>query len=222
MKKFLLLLVAFCSLQTILLAQPMPDSTILSMVAPENFTVKFETSTGNFLLHAHRSWSPLAVDRFFALVSHNFYDSVVIFRVIPNFVAQFGLTNSAAANAAWVQTPVQDEPVKTGNKRGTVSFARAGKDSRTIQLFINLKDNDLLDVSDYIGFPPIAEVVDGWDAIMKFNADYGDDPAMKQGEIAEGGMVYTQKEFPKLDYIIKARIVQDEPVPKKKGKTGKK
>lgn len=204
-----LLFALFILVHTIGCAQQTPD-TLVTPAAPDSFKVAFKTSKGEFTATAFRKWSPKGVDRFYHLVNTNFYDSVVIFRVVKGFVAQFGLCNSEEKNMFYRSRPIGDEPVATSNKKGTISFARSGKNSRTSQLFINLKDNPFLDDMDFggaVGFPPIARIDNGMEVVDQLFGGYADAPTSRQDSIATKGMSYTQRVFPKLDYIISARVV---------------
>lgn len=188
---------------------PRPDQP--APRAPETFRVRFETSRGPFVVEAHRSWSPHGVDRFYQLVSSGFYDGVRFFRVIPGFVAQFGIHGDPAVAAAWENMVIPDDSVVQSNIRGTISFATAGPNTRTTQLFINYRDNVAL---DRIGFSPIATVIEGMDVVDSLYGGYGDGPpdgrGPDQGRITREGNRYLEREFPKLDFIRTARIV-DEP-----------
>ena len=130
--------------------------------APEEFRARFETTKGNFDIYAKRSWSPKGVDRFFQLLKNDYYQDIAIFRVVPNFVAQFGIHNDSILNTKWGKNGIEDEPVLQKNDSMTISFARGGVKTRSNQIFINLKNNNRLDHIDYggvKGFPVIAKVI---------------------------------------------------------------
>ena len=188
---------------------PRPDQP--APRAPETFRVRFETSRGPFVVEAHRSWSPHGVDRFYQLVSSGFYDGVRFFRVIPGFVAQFGIHGDPTVAAAWENMVIPDDSVVQSNIRGTISFATAGPNTRTTQLFINYRDNVAL---DRMGFSPIATVIEGMNVVDSLYGGYGDGPpdgrGPDQGRITREGNRYLEREFPKLDFIRTARVV-DEP-----------
>lgn len=184
----------------------------LTKKAPETFRARFETTQGNFDIYAERNWSPAAVDRLYQLLKYEYYKDVAIFRVVPNFVAQFGIHNDSILNEAWGKKGFVDEPVIEKNAKMTIAFARGGKETRTNQIFINLKDNYRLDTLAYsgvTGFPVIAKVIDGEENILKFYDGYGDKLGRKQGEISKQGNVYLKKNYPKVDYIIKAYLLKD-------------
>ena len=183
----------------------------LKKEAPAVFKARFETTKGNFDIEAHREWSPMAVDRLYQLIATDFYTDIALFRVVPNFVAQFGIHDNSELNKAWNSYKLPDESVTKSNAEGTLSFARGGKESRGTQLFINLKDNARLDsifYSDVTGFPVVAIVTDGMDVVKTFYDVYGELPGRKQDSIQKLGNSYLKSTFPKLDYIKKAYIVK--------------
>jgi cyclophilin family peptidyl-prolyl cis-trans isomerase len=169
----------------------------------ETFQVKLETTQGDVLLRVEKSWAPLGVERFRALVESGFYDGAKFFRVVPGFVVQFGLPADAAANAGEATASIKDDPVTQSNTRGRLTFATAGPNTRTSQLFINLGANTFLDNQ---GFAPFAEVVEGMDVVDKLFSGYGERP--NQGQIRVNGNKYLDASFPKLDGITKATIIE--------------
>ena len=170
--------------------------------APAEYKANFDTSKGLFVVAVHKDWAPLAADRFYNLVKNGFFDDARFFRVVPNFMVQFGMNGNPAVTKAWSSTPMKDEPTKQTNKRGYVTFARTGApNSRGTQVFINYKDNGFLDQQ---GFAPFGEVVQGMDIAEKITSQYGEKPG--QGEITSVGNAYLMKEFPKLDFVNKATI----------------
>ncbi|WP_299013013.1 peptidylprolyl isomerase [uncultured Polaribacter sp.] len=179
--------------------------------APETFTARFETTQGNFDIEAKRAWSPKGVDRLYQLISKNYYTDIAIFRVVPNFVAQFGIHNNTFINKSWGDQSIADEPVLEKNEKMTIAFARGGANSRSNQIFINLEDNFRLDNLDYggaKGFPVVAKVISGQENILKFYSGYAEKPAKKQGQIAKFGNTYVKENFPKIDFITKAYILK--------------
>ena len=192
-------------------AQYFPDDRIED-VAPDSFLVQFETSKGAFTAKVHRGWSPLAADRFYHLVRLQFFNDVSIYRVISNYVAQFGIHNDKEVNSGWRRLGIDDEPVKMTNRKGTISFARSWPKTRTTQLFINLKDNaqlDSLKISGVVGYPPFAEIVDGIGVVDAFNGQYANAPALRQDSINVKGREYLDRAFPGLDYIVDVKIVEE-------------
>ena len=174
----------------------------LTEQAPATFQAAFDTSKGRFVVEAHREWAPLGADRFYNLVKSGFFDDVRFFRVIGGQLAQFGMHGDPRVQAAWRDAEVQDDPVRHGNVRGSVSFASRGPNTRTTQLFINLTDNRAY---DRLGFAPFAEVVSGMDVVDGLFAGYEERP--EQPLIDEEGNAYLTREFPNLDYVKKAAII---------------
>jgi peptidyl-prolyl cis-trans isomerase A (cyclophilin A) len=177
-----------------------PEGSSARTVVPDSFRVNFETSRGTFAVECVRAWAPNGVDRFHELVQQHFYDQTRFFRVIPGFVAQFGLSADPKNNAAWDKT-IPDDSVRQSNTHGMLTFAMQGANTRTHQLFINLVDNKQL---DGMGFAPICHVVDGLTVVDSLYSGYGDSP--DQTAIQRTGNSYLDREFPKLDYIKTARI----------------
>ena len=169
--------------------------------APATYKAKFETSAGDFVVEVHRAWAPKGADRFYNLVKHGFFDDCRFFRVVPNFMVQFGINGDPAVQANWVNNRIADDPVKESNKRGYITFATAGPNSRTTQVFINFADNTGLDRQ---GFAPFGTVTTGMEVVDKINAQYGQKPV--QAQIQSQGNAYLNKDFPKLDYVKKATI----------------
>ena len=193
--------------RTVPLLAPAPDR--LDAVGPDSFTVRFATTRGDFDLKVHRDWSPRGADRIYWLVNHRYYDGVRFFRVVPNFVVQFGMHGDTAINRAWKDRRFTDDSVKRGNVRGTLSFATGGANTRTTQLFINLKDNQRLDP---MGFSVVAQVVAGMGVVDSLYQGYGDGPPRGKGPsqdtIAKEGEAYLARDYPRLDRVVTARVVQ--------------
>lgn len=177
-------------------------------VAPDQFRVDFETTRGTFRIEVQRDLAPVGVDRFYYLVTHGFYDGLAFFRVIENFIAQFGIHSDPVINRVWRHAQIPDDPVVESNLRGTLAFAKAGPDTRTTQLYFNLRDNENLDA---MGFAPFAHVIDGMDVLDSIYSGYGEGwpsgNGPNQEEIQEQGKTYLSEQFPHLDYIIEARIL---------------
>ena len=171
------------------------------------YKVNFDTSKGAVLIEVHRDWAPLGADRFYTLVKSGYFDGARFFRVLPGFMAQFGVAGDPKVTAKWKDANLQDDPVKQSNTRGMVSFATAGPNTRTTQLFINTADNSRLDGQ---GFSPIGRVTDGMDVVDHFYSGYGegapDGNGPAQPLIEEQGNAYLEKSFPMLDYIKKATV----------------
>lgn len=180
-----------------------------SISSPARFQARFRTSCGSFTVDVRREWAPRGADRFYDLVSDGFFDDARFFRVIEGFMAQFGIAGSPAVSARWGEARIGDDPVVASNTRGRVSFASAGPDTRTTQLFINFGDNTALD--DH-GFAPIGEVVDGMDVVDRIHAGYGEGVPRgngpSQARIQREGNAYLKSEFPDLDYIESVELVE--------------
>jgi peptidyl-prolyl cis-trans isomerase A (cyclophilin A) len=176
--------------------------------APEEFTVKLETTKGEVLIDVHPSWAPLGAKRFRTLVEASYFDDAAFFRVLDGFMAQTGLNANPAQTKKWRNRRIQDDPVTQSNQRGTVSFATSGRDSRTTQFFINYGDNSKL---DRMGFSPFGKVRD-MSAVDQLYSGYGEGfpngKGPSQQKINMQGNAYLKAEFPKLDYIKSARIVK--------------
>ncbi len=175
---------------------PLPNVT-----APATFKVDFDTTKGHVILEISRALAPIGVDRFYNLIQAKYFDGARFFRVVPGFVVQFGLAADPDTISTWDQ-PIPDDPVLTTNRRGTITFATAGPNTRTTQLFINLGSNERLDAQH---FSPFGKVVEGMDNVDAIYAGDGEKP--EQDSIKEKGNAYLEKEFPKLDYIKTARVL---------------
>jgi peptidyl-prolyl cis-trans isomerase A (cyclophilin A) len=190
---------------------PLParlDTSHAKEQAPDRFRVRFETTKGAFVIEVTRAWAPRGADRFYNLVRVGYYDDVAFFRVIENFMVQFGINGDPAANMAWRQAPIPDDPVTQSNKRGMVTYAMAGPDSRTTQLFINFKDNTNLDGQ---GFAPFGSVVEGLSVVDSLYSGYGEGAPRgmgpDQGRAQAEGNAYLRASFPKMDFVKTARLL---------------
>ena len=174
----------------------------LKAQAPAEFDVKFVTTRGDFTVHVTRAWAPLGADRFYNLVRHHFFTDAAFFRVVPGFVVQFGLNPSPQVNKAWQNANIKDDPVTQSNKPGYLTFATAGPNTRTTQLFINLGNNTFLDGQ---GFAPFGNITEGMEVVTQIFSGYGESP--NQGMITDQGKTYLDKNFPKLDSVKSASVV---------------
>ncbi len=178
------------------------------IVVPEVFRVRFQTSQGDFVVEAHRAWAPHGVDRFHELLRMHYFDQNRFFRVVPGFIAQFGVHRDFNVHGKWREYFIADDPPQQKNLRGTLAFAMSGGGTRATEIFINLADDPALDQQ---GFVPFARVIQGMDVVDKFYAGYGEmrpegkyiDPSRVEGEANE----YLVQRFPKLDYILKTEIL---------------
>ena len=173
--------------------------------APDSYKAKFTTTKGDVIIQVTRAWAPLGADRFYNLVKYGFYKDAAFFRVLPRFVAQFGIPARPEVAAAWDHAYIVDDRVTQSNKRGTLTFATAGPNTRTTQIFINFSDNAALDTQ---GFAAFGQVIDGMDNVDKFFAGYGESP--DQGRITAFGKAYLDKSFPNLDRIVSATIMPED------------
>lgn len=182
-----------------------PQAATEDAPVPESgtYSVKFETTAGDFSVLVHRDWSPRGAQRFYELVKSGFYNDCRFFRVVSGFMVQFGINGDPILQQKWGKS-ITDDPVKESNRRGYITFATSGADSRTTQVFINFADNGFLDGQ---GFSPFGEVIEGMDSVDKINSEYGETP--DQGQINSAGNAYLKAQFPKLDYIKKAIIVEE-------------
>ena len=183
----------------------------LDETAPDTFKASFDTSAGTFVIEVHRDWAPHGADRFYNLVKAGFFDDCRFFRVISGFMVQFGLNGDPSVSAAWREARIAVDPVKESNRRGYITYAMGGSpDTRTTQLFINFQNNRNLDAS---GFAPFGRVVDGMSVVNDIYSGYGEGAPRgrgpSQGRIQAEGNAYLNEDFPRLDYINKATIVEE-------------
>jgi peptidyl-prolyl cis-trans isomerase A (cyclophilin A) len=189
-----------------------PASPAMNETAPDRYRALFSTSRGDFTIEVTRGWAPYGSDRFYNLVRHGFYDQTRFFRVIRTpqpFIAQFGISGDPAVSSAWAGANLPDDAVATSNTRGRISFATAGPDTRTTQVFINYGDNSVL---DGFGFAPFGEVVSGMEVVDALYAEYGEGAPQGNGpnqqRIEREGTPYLEAGWPLLDYVETARIVE--------------
>lgn len=174
--------------------------------APASFDVSFTTTKGTFVVSVHRAWAPRGADRFYNLVQAGFYNGNEFFRVVRGFVVQFGISGDPKVSSAWQNANIRDDPVKASNTVGTLTFADAGPNTRTTQLFINLANN--ASSLDGQGFAPFGKVTKGMAVVEKLYGGYGEAPSNAQPRIASQGNTFLRKRFPKLDSILRARLVK--------------
>jgi peptidyl-prolyl cis-trans isomerase A (cyclophilin A) len=174
---------------------------------PEVFQVNLNTSKGPVAIEVRRDWAPRGADHFYALVKTGFYDGNRFFRVVRNFVVQFGISGDPQLNRLWATANLPDDPVKQSNVKGTLTYAHLGPNSRSTQLFINLKDNKTLDKQ---GFAPIGKVISGMETVERLYSSYGEMAPRGQGpdpsQIEVQGNAYLEEHFARLDRINKATI----------------
>jgi peptidyl-prolyl cis-trans isomerase A (cyclophilin A) len=186
---------------------PLANPAALNEQAPAAYKVKFDTSKGPFVVEVTRAWAPKGADRFYNLVKNGFYDNVRFFRVISGFMVQFGINGDPGVMARWRTAQIGDDPVTQSNKRGTITFAMAGPNTRTSQVFVNFADNANL---DSMGFAPFGRIVSGMNVVDALNAEYGEGAPRGRGpdqsRLQSEGNTYLMKDFPRMDYVKKATI----------------
>ena len=176
------------------------DPTLATDQAPEKFQVKFETTKGDFVVEVTREWSPNGADRFYNLVKIGYYDGIAIHRAIKNFMFQFGIHNNPIVTKKWGRHPIPDDlPKGIPNDEGYVSFAKTSDpDSRTTQIFVNVRKNKGLDRQ---GFTPFGLVIRGFDILKEINTEYGEaSPEVIMMMTAQGAS-YIKQRLPNIDYI---------------------
>ena len=193
--------------------QPNPalfDPKLATEEAPATFEVKVETTAGDFVIKVHREWAPHGADRFFNLVKIGYYNDVAFYRVIPGFMAQAGMNGNPKASAAWLNSLIPADELRQSNTAGRVAYAMGGDPgSRSAQFFINYGDNSYL---DEMGFAPFGEVIEGFETVRALYSGYGEGAPKgngpNQNTLYSGGNAYLKGAFPKLDYIVSARLVE--------------
>jgi peptidyl-prolyl cis-trans isomerase A (cyclophilin A) len=181
--------------------------------APAVFRTRIDTTAGSFVIETHRDWSPNGADRFYELVREHYYDDSRFFRVVPGHWVQFGIAGDPKVALAWRHKTIPDDTLKVHNQPGYIAFSNTGPGTRSTQVYINLRDNSALNDSEP-AFAPFGKVVEGWDVVEKIYGGYGENSgsgmrAGHQDKIFEGGNAYMDKEFPKLDHLIRATILPD-------------
>ena len=200
------LLLAACAPQAASVAPEPAVPPFTPGVVPDSFVARLATTKGDVDVIVRRDWSPNGADRFYELVATGYYDGARFFRTIRGFVSQFGLAADTAVTARWRTRSIADDPVTQTNRRGTLVYAAGGPNTRTTQMFLNLRDNPRLDA---MGFSPIGEVIRGLDAVDSLHTGYGDGAnAPSQDRITREGEAYLAANFPLLDRIQKASILR--------------
>jgi homoserine O-acetyltransferase len=185
-----------------------PSSSFWRDTAPSVYRARVETSRGGFVMEIHRAWAPLGADRFYNLIRAGYYDDSRFTRIVPGYIAQFGIARDSAINAAWVARSFADDSSHRLNVRGTFAFAMTGPNARTTQIYINLVDNTR---NDSQGFSPMGRIVEGMSVVDSLYGGYGETSgggmrAGKQGPLLNGGNAYIDREFPKLDRLVRIRV----------------
>jgi peptidyl-prolyl cis-trans isomerase A (cyclophilin A) len=189
------------------MSQQLANPAALTEQAPPVYKAKFDTSKGPFVIEVHRDWAPIGADRFYNLVKNGFFDNVRFFRVVSGFMVQFGINGDPSLSARWREARIRDDAVKQSNTRGMVTFATAGPNTRTTQVFINFADNSQL---NGMGFAPFGQVISGMNVVDALYSGYGEGAPRgsgpDQGRLQQEGNAYLMKEFGKMDFVKKATI----------------
>lgn len=181
--------------------------------APDVFRTRIDTSAGSFVIEVHRDWSPHGADRFYELVREHYYDDSRFFRVVPGHWVQFGIAGDPKVAQAWRHRTIPDDTLKVHNLPGYIAFSNTGAGTRSAEVYINLRDNSALNDSE-AAFAPFGRVVEGWDVVERLYGGYGEHSgsgmrAGHQDKIFEGGNTYMDREFPKLDHLIRATVIAE-------------
>lgn len=186
------------------------DASILKLKAPETFKAEFITTKGNFTVEVYRNWSPLGADRFYQLIRTGYYNNTIIFRVVKDYLVQFGVSEDKQKNIFWQGKNLKDEPVVASNTDSTLCFSRGAPNTRKTSVFINLRNNltyDTLTAAGVKGFVPFAKIISGMDIVRQFFSEYGNDTMKAADTIYFKGNAWMQKRFPGLDMIKEAKIL---------------
>jgi peptidyl-prolyl cis-trans isomerase A (cyclophilin A) len=213
-RSLILAVIAGCAMGCARAPSPLnPADPKFIAVAPDSFDTELVTTKGVIVVRVVRAWSPQGADRFHALVRSGFFTDVAFHRTIRNFVAQFGISGDTAISRAWTSRTIPDDTVRTTNRRGTLSFARGGPNTRSTQLYFTLVDNTpRLDTLNGFGFPPIGRIIEGLAVLDSLNWEYSGTrggqqfPGPRQDSLRILGNEYLHRNFPRLDYIVRAHV----------------
>ncbi len=188
------------------------DASVLKLKAPDSFKAEFVTSKGNFTVEVYRNWSPLGADRFYQLIRTGYYNNTIIFRVVKDYLVQFGVSEDKSKNIFWQGKNLKDELVVGSNTDSTICFSRGAPNTRKTSVFINLRNNltyDTMTAASVKGFVPFAKVISGMDIVRLFFSDYGNETMKYADSVYFKGNSYLRKKFPQLDMIIEAKILKE-------------
>lgn len=216
MRRQWLMLVAACFAASVPVACGGSTKAAPEKASPSGYKVKLETTKGDVVILVHRDWAPIGADHFYNLVTKGYYNDNAFFRAIKGFIVQWGINGDPKMYGRWSNQTIKDDPPKVPNKTGTVTFAQtSAPNSRSTHIFINVGDNS--EALDPLHFTPFGEVILGMDNVMNLYTGYGDAPpdgtGPDQDALAKGGNAYLQKNFPNLDYIKKATVIDPVPAP---------
>lgn len=187
------------------------DANLLKLKCPDTARAEFITTKGIFTVEIYRQWSPLGADRFYQLIKSGYYNNTILFRVVKDYLVQFGVSEDKPKNIFWQSRNLKDEPVAGSNTEGTLSYSRGNPNTRKTSVFINLRDNttyDTITIAGVKGFVPFAKIVSGLDIAKSFFSDYGNDTLKSADTIYFKGNAWMNKKFPGLDMIKEVRIVK--------------
>lgn len=187
------------------------DAAVLKLKCPDTARAEFITTKGNFTVEVYRHWSPLGADRFYQLIKSGYYNNTIIFRVVKNYLVQFGVSEDKQKNIFWQGKNLKDEPVVGSNTEGTLCFSRGAPGTRKTSIFVNLRNNltyDTMTVAGVKGFVPFAKIISGMEVAKNFFSDYGNDTMKSADTIYFKGNAWMLKKFPGLDLIKEVRIVK--------------
>ena len=188
------------------------DASVLKLKAPDTFKAEFVTTKGNFTVEVYRNWSPLGADRFYQLIKTGYYNNTIVFRVVKDYLVQFGVSEDRPKNIFWQGKNLKDEPVVGSNTDSTICFSRGAPNTRKTSVFINLRNNltyDTLNAAGVKGFVPFAKVISGMDIVRLFFSDYGNETMKFADSVYFKGNAYLKKKFPELDMIKEAKILKE-------------
>lgn len=210
--KFASFLLLFTALAASAKAQLLKtDANLLKLKAPDTLRAEFITTKGNFTVEAYRNWAPLAADRFYQLIRSGYYNNTIIFRVVEDYLVQFGVSENKEKNIFWQGKNLKDEPVVASNVAGTLCFSRGAPNTRKTSVFINLRDNltyDTMNVAGVVGFVPFARITNGMEVAKSFFSAYGNDTMKSADTIYFKGNAWMLQKFPGLDLIKEVKIVR--------------
>lgn len=201
-----LLLVMVCNAQIV-----KTDANLLKLKCPDTARAEFITTKGNFTVEIYRQWSPLGADRFYQLIKSGYYNNTIVFRVVKDYLVQFGVSEDKNKNIFWQSKNLKDEPVVGSNTEGTLSYSRGNPNTRKTSVFINLRDNityDTITIAGVKGFVPFAKIISGMEVAKSFFSDYGNDTMKSADTIYFKGNAWMNKKFPGLDLIKEAKITR--------------
>lgn len=187
------------------------DPTLLKLKCPDTARADFITTKGNFTVEIYRQWAPLGADRFYQLIKSGYYNNTILFRVVKDYLVQFGVSEDKNKNIFWQGKNLKDENVVGSNVEGTLCFSRGAPNTRKTSVFINLRDNltyDTMTIAGVKGFVPFAKIISGLDVAKSFFSDYGNDTMKSADTIYFKGNAWMNKKFPGLDMIKEVRLAQ--------------